>query len=127
MTAAPQPVARTEKAQQTTKQSGAVKAAFGAAVKALTQRAPKPAAPKKTARKRSGEDDKGRIAFVRKQTRRVFRKVARRVSDDERDERPTFDAHSFHQHQQRVADIGSTHEQERGFRSGGPNYPSPTL
>jgi hypothetical protein len=100
----------------------AVRGGFKAAVKALTVRAPKPA-PKK--RRRNGDDDKGRAAMVRKHMRRLYRKVARKAGEG-RDDRPTFDSDWWHRHQQSVADI-SSNEQERGFRTTGPNYPSPTL
>jgi hypothetical protein len=123
--AAPQPVKSTEKAQPTTKPTaGNVRQVFGAAAKALTQHAPKPAPPKK--RRRSGDDDKVRAAMVRKHIRRLYRKVARRTGDDDRDDRPTFDSNRWHWHQQSLADIASNHAHECAFRPG-PNYPSPTL
>jgi hypothetical protein len=61
--AAPQPVDATERAQPETKiKAGTIGQLFGAAVKALTVRAPKPAPPKK--RRRSGDDDKGRAGIL---------------------------------------------------------------
>jgi hypothetical protein len=60
--AAPQPVAKTERAQPKTEtEAGPIRQTFRAAVKPLTQPAPKRAAAKK--QKRSGEDDKGRAGM----------------------------------------------------------------
>jgi hypothetical protein len=124
--AAPQPAEQAERAQPTTKPAaGDIRQLFGAAVKALTQRAPKPA-PKKSKRSRSGEDDKGRAAMVRKHMRRLYRKVARHTGEDWREAPPTVDSDWWHWHQQSLADIASDHTHERAFRPG-PNYPSPTL
>ena len=50
---------------------------------------------------------------LRKQIKRLFRKVRRHVGDDDRDDRPAFDSEWWHQHQQRVADIGSGHVETR--------------
>lgn len=99
---------------------GSIKRLFGI-VKALTQRAPKPAPPKK--RRRSGEDDKDSAAIVRKHIRRLFRKIARKAGEDWREPPPTVDGDWWHWHQQSVADIGNEHEQQRASRPG-PNYPS---
>ena len=92
----------------------------------MTQRAAP--TPKKSRRKRSGEDE-ARAADLRKQIKRLFRKVRRHVGDDDRDpsdERPTFDAHEFHQHQQRVADIESDHvEAWAGLAPSRPELPFP--
>jgi hypothetical protein len=128
--AAPQPVAKvTERAQPETKSKAGdtIKQHFGTVSRALTLRVDAPAPPKKSRRKRSG-DDEARAAELRKHLKRIFRKVRRHVSDDDRDDRPTFDAAAFHQHQQRVADIGGDHRHdERGLRPIGPHHPSPTL
>ena len=60
-----------------------------------------------------------------KQLKRVFRKVAKRMGDDLRDDRPTFDAQSFHEHEERVA--ATDYGEEKGLQNAAPNYPSPTL
>jgi hypothetical protein len=58
--------------------AGTIRQLFGAAVKSLTQPAPKP---KKSRRRRGGEDDK-RLAFIRKHLRRLYRKIARDAGED---------------------------------------------
>jgi hypothetical protein len=126
--AAPQPVISTERAQPKpkTKTAETITRLFGEVGKAVTRRADAPAPPKKSGRRRGGDDDKGRAAMVRKHIRRLYRKVARRTGDDDRDDRPTFDSDWWHWHEQSLADIASNHAHERAFRPG-PNYPSPTL
>jgi hypothetical protein len=95
---------------------------------AIALRITAPAAPRKSRRKRSGEDDKERTAFIRKHMRRLFRKMARQTSEDWRDAPPTFDGDAWHRHQQSVAGVRCDHQgPERGLQDGGANYPSATL
>jgi hypothetical protein len=124
--AAPPPAATAERAQPNTKAEAGeiIRQLFGEARNALMQRAVP--APKKSRRKRSG-DDEARAADLRKQIKRLFRKVRRHIADDPRDDRPTFDSQWFHQHQQRTAQPDTGSEHERGFRQCGPDYASPTL
>jgi hypothetical protein len=96
---------------------------FRQTAKALTLRIVAPAPPKK--RKRSG-DDEARAATLRKQLKRLFRKVRRRVSDDDRDDRPAFDSDWWHWHRQSMADIGRKPAHDDGLRPAS-NHPSPTL
>jgi hypothetical protein len=89
------------------------------------------AAPTPKKRKRSGEDE-ARAADVRKQIKRLFRKVRQHVSEDWRDAPPTVDNDWWHWHRQSMADPGSSpgqasHNHDHGLRNPGPNYPSPTL
>jgi len=78
MTAAPQPVDKTERAQQTTRQSGAVKSLFGAAVKALTQPADAPE-PEKEKHKERERGDTGTAAF-RKASKPITQKPAKKIT-----------------------------------------------
>jgi hypothetical protein len=74
---------------------------FRQTVKALTLRIGAPAPPKK--RKRSGEEE-ARAADLRKQIKRLFRKVRRHVGDDDRDPPPTVDNDWWHWHRQSMAE-----------------------
>jgi hypothetical protein len=94
---------------------------FRQTVKALTLRLAAPAPPKK--RQRSGGDE-ARAADLRKQIKRLFRKVRRHVSEDWRDAPPTVDSDWWHWHCQSMADV--VHEHHRGLQQRGPDYPSPT-
>jgi hypothetical protein len=92
---------------------------------ALARRAPKPPAPKKSARRRRGEDGQGHASY-RKNIKRLFDKVTRWTIGDERgDDPPSIDAEAEHRHQQRMASPDQEHG--RGARHYRPNYPSPTL
>jgi hypothetical protein len=113
-----------ERAQQ--RRHAAYGAAFVQTFTALARKLPKPAPPKKSARKRGGDEDKGR-ASTRKNIKRLFAKVTRwTVADERGDELPSIDADAEHRHRQSMADPGHQQRQERPQHPG-PNYPSPTL
>jgi hypothetical protein len=124
MIAAPQPAIRAEQAQPKT-EATAIEMQFRELARAIIAvRGPKPKhKPKK--KSRSGEDER-RLAFVRKHTRRLWRKVANRFADDERDDRPTYDPQWWHRHKQSLA-VNDNHQQEHGARQTGPRYSSLTL
>jgi hypothetical protein len=66
LTAAPQPVERTERAQPKTKpQAGSVKAEFEAARKSATQRTPPEPAPQPKKSKRGGDDERRFFKAIR--------------------------------------------------------------
>lgn len=112
-----------ERAQQ--RRHAAYGAAFVQTFTALARTLPKPAPPKKSARRRSGDEDKGR-ASTRKNIKRLFAKVTRWTTTDERgDELPSIDAEAEQRHRQSMADPGQQRQQRP--QQPGPNYPSPTL
>jgi hypothetical protein len=120
---------RTEQPNPKPKAEGPIHQLFADARRALAQRINTPAPPRK--RKRSG-DDEARAADLRKQIKRLFRKVRRHVADDPRDDRSTVDNDWWHWHRQSMADPGSSpgqasHDHDRSLHQRGPNYPSPTL
>jgi hypothetical protein len=114
--------ARGSKNRTTPEAAGPIRQLFADARRALMR--PAPAPPKK--RKRSG-DDEARAADLRKQIKRLFRKVRRHVGDDCRDAPPTVDSDWWHWHRQSMADPGGDHRHQPGGRNPGPHCPSPTL
>jgi hypothetical protein len=88
----------------------------------LTLRIGAPAPPKK--RKRSSEEE-ARAADLRKQIKRLFRKVRRHVGDDDRDPPSTVDNDWWHRHRQSMADSRQRAGPE--LPSSRPESSSPTL
>jgi hypothetical protein len=85
---------------------------FRDAGKAALQPAP---APKKSRRKQQrGEDDSQRIVFVRKQMRRLFRKVKRHLADEWQDD-PTDGSDWWTQHQRQQRTAGRTYSASVGL------------
>jgi hypothetical protein len=87
----------------------------------LTHLAPAPA---KKPKRKGGDEDKERGAFIRRNLRRLWRKMTWKTCEDGRDPRPAVDSQWWHLHRQRTAAIAP--EQGRELRPGRPDYPSPT-
>jgi hypothetical protein len=94
------------------KAASAIRQQFAKARKTLVQRADAPAPAKKARRTEDGDGD-----FVRKHTKRLFRKMKRRIGNDCRDLPPTFEATAWYRQQQsRIG--GSNHEHHSPTRDG---------
>jgi hypothetical protein len=83
----------------------------------------KPAPSKKARRAEDGD------GFIRRNLRRLWRKMAWKTFEDWREAPPSVDSDWWHRHRQSMAGpaIHTDLEQGRGMRRDRPDYPSPNL